>query len=59
MNRMDVWCSRRPNGGLRYPRTVRAHIAAIMIERPDFLTDDELKNLPHYDEIREVHVPAR
>lgn len=59
MNRMDVWCTRRPNGALAYPRTVRAHIVAIMMERPDFLTDEELKNLPRYDELREAHISAR
>ncbi len=59
MNRMNVWCTRRPNGELRFPRAVRAHIVAIMMERPDFLTDEELKNLPHYDELREVHISAR
>lgn len=42
---INAWLSRRPDGALRYPRTVRAHLELIMKVAPFALSAADIKQL--------------
>lgn len=42
---INAWLSRRPDGSLRYPRTVRAHLELIMKLAPSALSEEDLQQL--------------
>lgn len=42
---INAWLSRRPDGSLRYPRTVRAHFEFIMKVAPFALSTEDIKLL--------------
>lgn len=45
MQCIDAWLSRRPDGSLRYPRTVRAHFEFIMKVAPFALSTEDIKQI--------------
>ena len=45
MQCVNTWLSRRPDGSLRYPRTVRAHFEFIMKVAPFALSTVDIKRL--------------
>lgn len=42
---INAWLSRRPDGSLRYPRTVRAHLELIMKLAPWALSEEDIKQI--------------
>lgn len=42
---INAWLSRRPDGALRYPRTVRAHLELIMKLAPHALSETDVERL--------------
>lgn len=42
---INAWLSRRPDGSLRYPRTVRAHFEFIMKVAPFALSTEDIKQI--------------
>lgn len=42
---INTWLSRRPDGSLRYPLTVRAHLELIMKLAPHALSEAEVERL--------------
>lgn len=47
---VDVWLSRRPDGSLRYPRTVRAHLELIRELAPWALSEEDINQLKGHAE---------
>lgn len=42
-----IWLSRRPNGRLRYPRCVRAHLDKILKLSPNALSNEDIEQLKY------------
>ena len=45
--RHKIWLSRRPNGRLRYPRCVRAHLEEILLFSPNALSSEEIQQIKY------------
>lgn len=42
---INAWLSRRPDGSLRYPRTVRAHLELIRKLAPLALSEEDINQI--------------
>lgn len=42
-----IWLSRRPDGRLRYPRCVRAHLDKILRLSPNALSNEDIEQLKY------------
>lgn len=42
-----IWISRRPDGRLRYPRCVRAHLDKILKLSPNALSNEDIEQLKY------------
>ena len=42
-----IWLSRRPDGRLRYPRCVRAHLDKILKISPNALSNEDIEQLKY------------
>lgn len=42
-----IWLSRRPDGRLRYPRCVRAHLDKILRLSPNALSQEDIQQLKY------------
>lgn len=42
-----IWLSRRPDGRLRYPRCVRAHLDKILRLSPNALSNEDIQQLKY------------
>lgn len=42
-----IWLSRRPDGRLRYPRCVRAHLDKILKSSPNALSNEDIEQLKY------------
>lgn len=42
-----IWLSRRPDGRLRYPRCVRAHLDKILKLSPNALSNEDIEQLKY------------
>lgn len=45
--RRIIWLSRRPDGRLRYPRCVRAHLDKILKLSPNALSNEDIEQLKY------------
>lgn len=45
---INAWLSRRPDGALRYPRTVRAHLELIRKLAPLALSEKDINHIKGY-----------